>query len=101
MRLGQSGVVVVELVLDAAGQGHHGQVVGVGDGVDVAGQAQAEIGQGDALGQTAAGGGALDVEGRTAGGLADGADDLLADLAESFDQAHGGGGLALPPAGWG
>ncbi len=40
---GQSGkllVIVVSLVLHAGGQRHHGQVVGVHDIVDVAGQAQ-------------------------------------------------------------
>ena len=61
-------------MLHPRGQGHHGQVVGVGDGVDVAGEPDGEGRQRDALGQAAAGRRALDVEGRAAAGLADRAD---------------------------
>ena len=91
----QDVVPVVELVLHAAGGSHHGQVVGIVDGVDVARKAEAEVSEGDALGQSAAGGGALDVEGRAAGRLPDGGDDFLAEPPHALGQPHGGGGFSF------
>ncbi len=96
----ETRVVVVGFVLHPGGQRHHAQVVGVDDGVDVAGQAQRERGQGDALGETATGGAALDVERRSAAGLADGADGALTEETQAFNQPHGGRGLALAERRW-
>jgi hypothetical protein len=87
--LGQAGqllVIVVALMLHAGGHRHHGQVVGVHDVVDVAGEAQGEFGHRDQQGVSAAGRGALDVHGRAARGLAQGAADVFAALAQTFDQ---------------
>ena len=66
----------------------HREVVRVGDRVDVAGEAERERGERHDLGESAAGGRALDVEGRAAGRLADAADHLLAEAAESLDEAE-------------
>ena len=54
--LGQLLIGVVGLMLHPGGKRHHAQVVGVHDGVDITGQAKGELGQGNTLGQTAAGG---------------------------------------------
>ena len=83
----QARVPVVELMLQPGGERHHGEVVRVRDGVDVAGEPQGEVGERNALGKPAAGGGALDVERRAAGGLADGANHLLAHLARGLPRA--------------
>ena len=97
--LGQLLVVVVALVLHAGVEGDHGQVVGVHDVVDVAGEAQGELGHGHQQGVAAAGGGALDVHGGAAGGLAQAAAHVLAQLAQALDQAQGGGGFTLAQRG--
>ena len=93
--LGQLLVVVVEFVLHPGGGGHHGQVVGVHDVVDVAGEAQGELGHGDQQRDAAAGRGALDVHGGAAGRLADAAAHVHAPFAQALDQTHGGGGFAF------
>ena len=92
---GQLGVVIVELMLHPGGHRHHGQVVGVHDVVDVAGEAQGELGHGDQQRDAAAGRGALDVHGGAAGRLAEGAAHVLLAGAQALDQAHGGGGFAF------
>ena len=99
--LGQLLVVVVALVLHTGVQRHHGQVVGVHDVVDVAGEAQGELGHGHQQGVSAAGGGALDVHGGSAGGLAQAAAHVLADLAQTLDEAQGDGGFTLAQGGGG
>ena len=76
-------------------QRHHSQVVSVHDVVDIAGEAQGELGHGHEQRIAAAGRGALHVEGGAAGGLTQAAADILAQLAEAFDQTEAGGGLAL------
>ena len=88
-------------MLHAGVQRHHGQVVGVHDVVDVTGQAQGELGHGHQQGVAAAGRSALDVHGGAAGGLAQRAADVLADLREALDQAQGDGGFALAQGGGG
>ena len=80
----QDLITVVELVLHPAGGCHHGQIVGVVDGVDVTRETEAEVGKGNTLGQSTAGSGTLDVEGRAAGGLPDSGDDLLAKATQSL-----------------
>ena len=89
------------LSIRAGVQRHHGQVVGVHDVVDVAGQAQGELGHGHQQGVSAASRSALDVHGGAAGGLAQRAADVLADLGKALDQAQGNGGLALAQGGGG
>ncbi len=88
-------VVVVALVLHARGQSHHGQIVGVHDRVDIAGEAQGILGEGDALGQSAPGGRPLDPHSGAARGLTDGGRGRFAPLGQPLHQADGGGGLAL------
>ena len=92
-------VVIVALVLHARGQGHHGQVVGRGDGVDVAGEIQGIRGQRDALGQTAARSGALHAHGGAARRLADGRRGFDTTLGEALHQTDGSGGLAFAQRG--
>ena len=87
---------IVELVLEPGGDGHHGEVVSVGDGVDIPGQTQGELGHGDEEGVSAPGGGALYVEGGAGGGLADAPPHVLPPFGQPFDEAQGGGGLPLP-----
>ena len=93
--LGKSFVAVVALVLHTGIQGDHGQVMGVHDVVDVAGEAQGELGHGHEQRIAAACCGALDIEGGAAGGLTQAAADVLAQLAEAFDQTQRGGGFAF------
>ena len=99
--LGQPLVVVVALVLHTRVQGDHRQVVRVHNVVDIAGQAEGELGHRHQKGVAAAGRSALDVHGRAAGGLTQRAADIQAQFAETFDQAQGNGGFALAEGGRG
>jgi hypothetical protein len=92
---GQLLVVVVALVLHARGHGHHGQVVGVHDVVDVAGEPQGELGHGNQQGVAAAGRRSLDVHGGAAGRLTQGAAHVDTTHAQAFHQAAGGGAFAF------
>ena len=76
-------------------QGNHRQVVRVHDIVDIAGQAERELGHRHQKGVAAAGRSALDVHGRATGGLTQCAADVQAQLAEAFDQAQRNSGLAF------
>ena len=91
---GEPGVVVVALVLHAAVERHHREVVRVRDRVDVAGEAEGEVRERHDLREAAARGAALDVERGAAGGLAHAADHLLAEAPEPLHEAERGGGLA-------
>ena len=91
----QPFVVIITLMLHTRIQGDHRQVVRVHNIVDVAGQAEGEFGHRHQKCVAAAGSSALDVHGRAAGGLTQSAADVLADLAEAFDQAEGNSGLAF------
>ena len=93
--LGQPLVIVVALMLHTRVQGDHRQVVRVHDIVDIAGQAERELGHRHQKGVAAAGRSALDVHGRAAGGLTQCAADVQAQLAEAFDQAQRNSGLAF------
>ena len=93
--LGEPRVVVVALVLHARIERDHREVVRVGDGVDVAREAQGERRERHDLREAAARRGALDVEGRTARGLAHAADHLLPEAAEALDKTEGRRRLAL------
>lgn len=97
--LEQFFVIVVALVLHARGKGHHGEVVGVHDGVDVAGEAEGILGKRNALGKPPAGGRTLHAHGWTARRLADGGGGTLATSSESLHETDGRGGLALAEGG--
>ena len=98
-RAAEPGVVVVALVLHAAVERHHREVVRVRDRVDVAGKAEREVRERHDLREAAARRAALDVERGAAGGLAHAADHLLAEAPEALNEAERGGGLALAERG--
>ena len=90
------GVDVELVALEQMVVEHRGaQVVGGGDGVDVAGEVEVDVLHGDHLGVAAAGRSALDAEARAQRGLAQRADGLLADLVQAHRETHVGRGLAL------
>ena len=99
--LGQLLVVVVALVLHTGVEGHHGQVVGVHDVVDVASEAQGELSHGHQQGVAAASRSTLDVHGGAAGGLTQAATYVHTQLAQALNEAQRGGGLALAQGGGG
>ena len=99
--LGQLLVVVVTLVLHTGVQGYHSQVMCIDNIVDITGQAQRELGHGDEQSVAAAGSSALHVHGGAAGGLTQAAAYILAQLAQTFNQAQGNGGLAFAQGGGG
>ena len=71
------------------------QVVGRGDGVEIAGEMEVDVLHGDNLGIAAAGSTALDAEYRAERGLTQGDDSLLADAGHRLAQTYGGGSFAL------
>ena len=83
---------MVQVVVDHRRQ----EVVGGGDGVEVAGQVQVHpLGRQDA-GPPGAAGPALDAEGGAHGRLAQGENRLLSQASEPLRESDGRGGLALP-----
>ena len=85
-------IAVVQVVVDHRRQ----EVVGGGDGVEVAGQVQVHpLGRQDA-GTPGAAGPSFDAEGGPHGRLAQGEDGLLSQTGEPLGQSDGRGGLALP-----
>ena len=96
-RAAQLGVVGVGALVEHPGvdaRGH--EVVRRGDGVDVAGEVEVEVLHRHHLRVAAAGGAALDAEGRALRGLADAGEDALAELrAERLRETDRRGGLAL------
>ncbi len=84
-------VALVNMVVD------HGreQVVGRGDGVEVAGHVQVELLHGHNLAVAAARRAALDAESRPLAGLAHSNGCLAPNVAESLPKPYGGGALAL------
>ena len=99
--LGQPLVGIVPLVLHPGIQCHHGQVMGIDNVIDIAGQAQGELGHGHQQGVAAAGRSTLDVHGGAAGGLPQCAAHVLAQVAQTLDQAQRNGGLTLAEGGGG
>ena len=71
------------------------QVVGSADGVEVAGEVQVDVLHGDDLCVAAAGSTALDAEHGAQRGLTQSDHDVLAQLAHTVSQTHGGSGLAF------
>ena len=96
---GEPGIVVVALVLHAAVERHHREVVRVRDRVDVAGEAEREVRERNDLREAAARRAAFDVERGAAGRLAYAADHLLAEAPQPLHEAERGGGLALAERG--
>ena len=88
-------VALIDVVVQHGGQ----QVVGSADGVEVAGEVEVDVLHGDYLSVAAAGSAALDAEHGAEGGLTQGDDGLLAQLAQRVADADGGGGLALAGGG--
>ena len=84
-------VALVQVVVDHRRQ----QVVGSGDGVEVAGEVQVEQLHRDDLAVAAAGGAALDAERRAHRRLAQADRGLLADVLHRLAEADRGGGLAF------
>ena len=83
-QLGQLLVAIISFVLHAGGERHHGQVVGVGDVVDVAGEAERKFRHGDQQGVAAARRRPLHVHGGPAGRLTQAAPHILAPLAQTL-----------------
>ena len=84
-------IAVEEVGVDEGGE----EVVGGGDGVEVAMKVEVDLVRGFDLGAAAAGGSALHAEDGAEGGLAGGDDGALADVLEALDEADGGDGLAF------
>ena len=82
--LGQLLVAIISFVLHARGERHHGQVVGVGNVVDVAGEAERKLRHGDQQGVPAARRRPLDIHGGPAGRLTQAAPHILAPLAQTL-----------------
>jgi hypothetical protein len=77
------------------------QVVGRGDGMDVAGEVQVEIFHGDHLAVTAASSAALDPKGWTLAGLADGGEHPFTKMCtQGLAQTDRGGRLSLHRGVW-
>ena len=96
------GVDLVRVAVQDRGVDHRRQqVVGRRDGVDVAGEVEVEVLHRDDLGQTAAGGAALDAEHRAQRGLAQAGDRVLADDSQALGEADERRRLALPGLGRG
>ena len=77
-------------------QGGRQQVVGLGDGVQIAGEVQVDGVGGNDLSATAPGGPALASENGTHGGLAQGRGGVHPQLTEGVYQADGNGRFAFP-----
>ena len=76
--------------------GRSQQVVGGGDGMDIAGEMQVKVFHGDDLGVAAAGRATLDAKGWSLAGLADAGDDfLIQESAQRLAEANGGRGFAF------
>ncbi len=84
-------VALLQMVVDDGAQ----QIVGGGNGVQIAGKMQVDVFHGNDLRITAARGTALDAENRAQRRLAQCDDRLMAQSVESHSKAHGGGGFSL------
>jgi hypothetical protein len=92
---GQLLVVAVTFVLHPGGDGHHGQIVGIGNTIDIAGQSDGQGTRRDALRQPPSRGRPLDIEGRSPAGLPNGSGGAMAEPPQPLDQADRGRGLAF------
>ena len=96
-RVDAEPVALVDVVVEQRGE----QVVGRGDGVEVAGEVEVDVVGRDDDGPAAAGRAALQAEGRPERRLAQRQADALPDPGEPLGEADAGGGLALPGVGGG
>src|ERR671913_30395 len=96
LQLEVEGVALVEVVVDHGGE----LVMGLGDGVDVAGKVQIERLHRHDLAVAAAGSAALYTEHRSHRGLAHRHRRRLADVLEGLPEAYGGRRLPLAQGGW-
>ena len=99
--LGQLFIRVIGLVLHPGVEGHHGQIMGIHDGVDVPGETHGKFGQGNRLGIASAGRAPLDIHGGPTRRLTDATPDILLPFAQSLDEPHRGGGFPFPQGGGG
>ena len=88
---------VVDVIVDDRRE----QVVGCGDGVEIAGEVQIDSVRWNQLSASAAGASALDAKTGAEGGFAKGHARVLAELAKAIRQADAGGGLAFARFGGG
>ncbi|MBA7681918.1 hypothetical protein ES703_90262 [subsurface metagenome] len=86
-------------MLHPSSKGDHGQVVGIGNIVDVAGKTHRKLGERDKQRITAPSRGSLDVHRWSPRGLADTAADIPAPLAHALHKPAGGG--TFPLTQWG
>ena len=93
----EATAALLEVVVDDGGE----EVVGGGDGVEVAGEVEVDGFGGLDGGATAAGGAAFASEDGAHGGLAEGEGDALADFFEALGEADGDGGFAFAGEGGG
>ena len=96
-RVDAQPVALVEVVVDQRRQ----QVVGGGDGVEVAGEVEVDVARRHQRGAAAAGGAPLDAEDRAERRLAQRQAGLAAEPGEPLGEADRGGGLPLSGAGGG
>ncbi len=89
------GVAVEEMSVEERGE----EIVGGGDGVEVAGEMEVDRLGGNDLSEAAARGAAFRAEDRAEGGLADGGDGAVAELAEGLSEAEGGDGFPFAVGG--
>ena len=95
-------VALAGFMVHAGVDGGSQQVIGRGDGVDIARQVQVEVFHGDDLAVATTGGATLDPEGGALAGLADAGKHVLAQVgAQGFAQTDHGGRFALTQRGWG
>src|SRR5439155_232716 len=94
---GNAAGIDAELVapIDVVVDQRRKQVMGGGDGVEIAGEVEVHIVHRHDLGEATAGGAALHAEVRAERGLADADDGLLADAVQTVAEADRGGGLAF------
>ena len=97
VRVEPERVAAVEMVVHHGGQ----QVVRRSHRVEVAGEVQVQVLEGDDLAVAATGGATLDPEGRSHGGLTDGDGRPLPDAGERLPEADRRRGLSLPERGRG
>ncbi len=96
-RVDAQGVALLQVVVDQGGE----QVVGRGDGVEVAVEMQVDVLPGLDPRKAAAGGAALHAEDRAERRLAQGQRDLFADVLQSLRKADRGDGFAFAGVGRG
>jgi hypothetical protein len=88
-------------VLHPGVEGHHGQIVGVHDIVDVPGEPHGKFGERDCLGIAAPRGASLDIHRRATRGLTDASAHILLSLAQSLHEPHGSRGFSFAERGGG